>query len=369
MEVPTDARKSTVVPRPPIKFLVGIEDKPYFHWQLPILAESLCNKIPEGWELLVVISNNHAPLSEDLTRILVTYDLTYFTAPNHAATHAIDFSESPKGYLAWNRIQPLAAVAEHVNNDDLVCLMDTDIFLYQDLNLGIFPTGNALGENWHIKKEPFFSSDENPKGIHLQTLLKAIGCSQPFKPGGVFVFLTGKTIKNAKFVQDCFRFTQILYLAGKIADQTKEKIWMVEMPCFALALTANGIQYDLINPPEFGVKFHDDEVISSGSFYHYYRKRTEDHAGAFYESPWCKGDFFASNLLEANLDEFYAVARTDQEQYFFQLARTAKHKLGLSTRASQPCRRLPPTQTPDSILEWVKTYQGQFSGKNGAHAV
>lgn len=329
-EIQPDEAQSTLVERSSVKFLVSIEDKPYFHWQLPILAESLCYKIPQSWELLVVVLNNHGPLSEAMTQVLTAYELTYFTAMNPGANQEIDFSCDTKGYLGWNKIQALSAVSDYVKNDDLVYLMDSDIFVFQDLNFQIFPSGNALCEHWLIKNEPFLSSDGDQTGINLQTLLDAMGCPQAFKPGGVFICLTGETVKNAKFIQDCFRFTQILFLAGRIMD-FKDKVWMAEMPCFALALAANDILYDLINPPELGVHFHNHEIISSGSFYHYYRKRTEKHAGAFFESPWSKQDFFTRNFLEADLDSFYTDACTEQERYFFELARTAKQKLGLDT--------------------------------------
>jgi hypothetical protein len=38
----------SVVQRNPVKFVVGIEDKTYFHWQLPILLESFKDKLPVG---------------------------------------------------------------------------------------------------------------------------------------------------------------------------------------------------------------------------------------------------------------------------------------------------------------------------------
>jgi len=363
-----DEEHRTLVEQSSVKFLVALEDKPYFHWQLPILAESLCHKMPQGWELLVVVLNDHAPLSETLTEILQVYDLTYFTTSNPGATQVIDFSHSSKGYLGWNKIQALNAVSDYVRDEDLVYLMDTDIFVYQDLNFNIFPTGNALCEHWLLKKEPFLSEKEDPKGINLQGLLAALGCSEPIKPGGVFICLTGETVRNAKFVQDCFRFTQILYLAGRIVD-LKDRVWMAEMPCFTLALTANGIPYDLINPPELGVDFHNREDIQAGSFYHYYRQRTDHHGGGFYESSWCKQDFFNCNLLEANLDDFLSKARTKAEKYFFRLAKTAKHKLQLKANTQSQQKKLPPTQMPDFIVKWAKTHQRPYTQKIGAHAI
>lgn len=364
-----DKENVTPVEQSSVKFLVAIEDKPYFHWQLPILAESLCHKMPRGWELLVVVLNNHAPLSEALTETLMVYDLTYFTTTNPGLMQVIDFSHSPKGYLGWNKIQALKAVSDYVRDEDLVYLMDTDIFVFQDLNFHIFPTGNALCENWLLKQEPFLSSQEDHTGINLQGLLAALGCSQLFKPGGVFICLTGETVRNTKFVKDCFRFTQILYLGGRIASLDDGKVWMAEMPCFALALTANDIPYDLINPPELGVDFHDREEIEVGSFYHYYRQRTEVHGGGFYESPWCKQDFFTSNFLETNLDDFFAQARTEPEKYFFRLAQTVKHKLQLKSKVTRQHKKLPPTQMPDFIVKWAKTHQKPYTQKIGAHAV
>lgn len=315
----------SVVTRPPVKFVVGIEDKAYFHWQLPILAESLCSKIPMNWELLVVIANNHVPLSEALTHILITYDLTYFTAPNHPANHAIDFSESPKGYLSWNKIQPLASIAEHVRNDDLVCLLDTDIFLYQDLNVDVIPTANALADNWIIRENQFFTLRMEPYGVALPKLLDAMGCHNPFLPGGVIVFLTGATIKNQKFIQDCFRFTQILYLMGKMLDV--QKVWVAEMPCFALALTLNGIPYEILEHQEFSTQNVADPRIRPGTFYHYYHDLKDGGDGAFYHSQWYKQLFYSKNFLQEDVGQWSSHATTDHEKYFFELANKAKGRL------------------------------------------
>ena len=74
MNIPEEA-KTKFSDRPTVKFVVGIEDIPYFHWQLPILIESLVDKLPYGWELLVVVCNNHQPLSDSLIQVFLAYDV------------------------------------------------------------------------------------------------------------------------------------------------------------------------------------------------------------------------------------------------------------------------------------------------------
>jgi hypothetical protein len=266
MNIPGNA-KETLARRPAVKFVVGIEDKPYFHWQLPILIESLMDKLPHGWELLVVVCNNHMPLSESLTQVFLAYNIKYFTTTNYPQNENIEFAGGGDCYVAINRIQALSAVADYVGPDDLICLMETDIFLYKDLNLHVIPTTNSLAKNWIIQQELFFSLRRDPEGVNLSKLLEAMGCPHSFKPGGVILFLTGATVQNKKFIRDCFRFTQILYLMGKILEV--DQLWVAEMPCFALALTINGIPYDVIDDPEFFTLNVDYPSIRPGTFYHY----------------------------------------------------------------------------------------------------
>lgn len=311
--------------RPPVKFVVGIEDRTIFHWQLPIFIESLREQLPSGWEILVVICNNHETLSETLSHIIQTYGIRYFTTTNHPYNHSIDFSTGQDRYVPINRIQALSAVAEYVQPDDLVCLMETDIFLYQELNLDVIPTGNALSKNWIVGKERFFTFREESKGVNLQKLLEALDCVNDFQPGGVIIFLTGATIKNEKFIHDCFRFTQILYLMGRILEV--HKVWVAEMPSVALSMTLNAIPYDLLNESEFTTQNVATPAINPGSFYHYYHDLMDGGDGAFYQSKWYKQLFKKENFLKSDIRPYSSAATTDHEKYFFHLVERAQRRL------------------------------------------
>jgi len=317
-----------IVQRNPVKFVVGIEDKTYFHWQLPILLESLHTKLPVGWEMIVVVCNNHVPLSDTLSDIFHAYGVTYFTTTNHPMNEKMDFSDGVDFYVPLNRIEALNAVADHIQPDDLICLLETDIFLYRDLNLEVFPTTNTLVEDWLIGQDQFFVDGQNPRGIKLQKLLESFDCPHTFKPGGVLLFLTGDTVKNKKFIQDCFRFTQILYLMGKIHQVPK--VWTAEMPCFALALTINGIPYNLTNSPEFLTRHASAPTVPPGTFYHYYRDLNDGQGGAFYQSRWYKHQFFETNMLKVNLSHYLSQATTPHEKFFFELANNARRRLNVS---------------------------------------
>ena len=318
--------------RRPVKIVVGIEDRTYFHWQLPILFESLLGQLPPDWDICVVVCNNHEALSEGLLQIVNTYNVKFVTGRNHPHSENIDFADGGEVYVPINRIEALAAIAGHVDNDDLVCLMDTDIFLYNDLNTEIFPDNNALSSNWIVNETPFFKlAEEDLTGVDLVKLLDAMGCTTPFKPGGVSVFLTGETVRNKKFVHDCFRFTQILYLIGKI--KAVPKVWVAEMPCFALALTANGISYDIIDNEEFAVSTFDRESVSPGTFYHYYHDLKDGGDGAFRHSVWHKQEYFDTDFLTSDIDRFHREAATDHERYFFELAKRGRQRLDAENAA------------------------------------
>ena len=320
--------KVTCTKRPAVKFVVGIEDKPYFYWQLPILIESLYKKLPQGWELIVVVCNNHKSLSESLTQVFHAYKTKYFTTTNYPRNENIDFAGGGDCYVAINRIQALSAVAHAVNPDDLICLLETDIFLYKNLNINVIPTTNSLAKNLIIQQELFFSWKQDPKGVNLSTLLAAMCCHQTFAPGGVTLFLSGATIQNHKFIRDCFRFAQILYLMGKIIGV--KKVWMSEMPCFALALTMNGIPYDVIDDPEFSTLNLDDPIIRPGTFYHYYHDLRDGEDGAFYGSKWYKQLFWSKNFLQEDISYWSSRATSQHEKYFFELAKKARLRLHVS---------------------------------------
>jgi hypothetical protein len=282
--------------------------------------------LPEHWEILVVVCNDHAPLSDTLLHVFERYGITYLTGANHPANENIDFAGGGDHYAPFNRIEALRAVAPHVRDEDLVFLLDTDNFLYRDLDVDIFPSGNAVCANEIIDQAPFFSHGRAGDGVDLQRLLKVVGCRTSFKSGGVAVFLLGRTVRNKKFVADCFRFTQVVYLLGKIAGLKSRTTWISEMPCFALSLTANAITYEVIDSRAFLVE--KSASVAPGTFYHYYGDLKDTSVeGAFYDSDWHKQWYFDADFLETNLDDPFRAAVTPHEQYFFELAKRAHRRL------------------------------------------
>jgi hypothetical protein len=310
-----------------VKFVVGLEDRVYMRWQLSILLESLRGKLPEGWEPWVVVCNDHRPLSVDLQRLLKVYGVRHFTGANHPRRETMDFAAGDDVYVPINRIEALNVVADHVGDDDLVCLTETDIFLYGELNRRVFPTGNALFDNWIVRQEIFFTHGGagEQAGVRLPLLLEAMGVGTPFKPGGVTIFLDADTVRRKKIIQDAFRFAQVLYLLGTIV--AVPKIWIAEMPAVALALTANGVDFELLTAPEFTTQNHDHATIPSGTFYHYYHDLRDGGDGAFRGSQWYKHEFTFENFLARDLSPYAERATTDHEREFFEVARRAQRRV------------------------------------------
>lgn len=316
---------------PRVYIVHGIEDRPYFHWQLAIMFESLVGQLPEGWEIRVVVCNNHMPVSEELLHIFDTYGVTHHTGESHADNHHMDFAGGGDRYVPMNRVEALNIISGHVSPEDIVCLMDSDIFLYGDLQPDLFPRNNAMASNWIIAQERFFQfSTQDTKGLALPKLLEALGIEQEFKPGGVMIFLTGDTLQrnDRKVVRDCFRFLQILFLAGKILELPDHGIWVAEMACFAMAMYPNGIEYDLLDIEQFAVQEQHAEELPEGTFYHYYTDINDTGSrGPFFESQWHKQLFNRQNFLLSDIDSFLDVAKGKVEIRFMTLAKQARDRL------------------------------------------
>jgi hypothetical protein len=313
---------------PDTTFVIGIEDKPYFWWQTAIWLESLRDKLPAGWRTYVVVCNDGKEISPELRNILTSYDTEFARATNHASSRRIDIGwKGGDCHAALNRVEALSAAAATVRDEDLICLLDSDIFLFGDLNLDIMPKGCAAARNWHIETRPFFSTvDKNGgKGVDLYKLLEAIGCEQPFLPGGVNVFVAGKVARDAKFIADCYRFAHALFLLARAAGV--EVAWMAEMPCFTLAMSANGIAYELLERKELIVSDCDEETIPYGTFYHYYSDPKDFGRTAFRNSKWHKQAYVSEDFLKTDFAPFAHKSATDHERYFFQLAKKARQRL------------------------------------------
>ncbi len=316
---------------PRVHIVHGIEDRSYFHWQLAIMFESLVGQMPAGWEIKVVVCNNHSPISKQLQHILDTYNVQHYTGESHADNHHIDFAGGGDRYVPMNRVEALNIVSQHVSPDDLVCLMDTDIFLYGELKQDLFPQGNAMASNWIIGQEKYFQFAANDtKGLNLPRLLEALGCEKEFKPGGVMVFLTGDTLQrnDRKVIRDCFRFLQIHFLAGKILDMPQHGVWVAEMACFAMAMYPNGIDYELLEIEQFAVQEQHADELPEGTFFHYYTDiNDESSLGPFYHSQWHKQLFTGQNFLKSDIDSFLDVALGKAEICFMTLAKRARDRL------------------------------------------
>lgn len=309
-------------------FVLGIEDLPFFWWQTAIFLESLRGKLPDGWRTLVVVCKNHGPISDELGEIISTYKADVAQGTNYAQSNKLDFGwNGGQSYAALNRVEALSVAADWVDDDDVICLLDSDTFFYRDINFDIMPKRCAAPLNWHVEAEPFFSSVKNNqgRGVNLAKLLEAIGCDETFRPGAVNVFVTGKVAKNRKFVADCFRFAQSLYLLGRIAGAPNT--WLAEMPCFTLAMTANGIAWDLLEKIEFLVSSSGETEIPTGTLYHYYADPMDNGNGAFRGSKWHKQAYRQENFLLSDFRQFVEDAKTEHEKYFFQLALSARERL------------------------------------------
>ncbi|MCR9138470.1 MAG: PqqD family protein [Alphaproteobacteria bacterium] len=323
-----ERREADLTAHVPTTFVIGIEDKPYFWWQTAIFLESFRGKLPLGWKTYVVVCNNRHPISHELQAIFDAYETDFDVATNHAQTNLIDVgNKGGECHAALNRVEALAVAGQTVGKSELIALLDSDIFLYGDLNLDIMPNGCAMPRNWHIEKDIFFSTvDINKgKGIDLHKLLDAMGCEQQFLPGGVNVFMTGEVAQNEKVIADCFRFAHALFLLARAADV--ELAWIAEMPCFALALTANNIKYELREEKELLVSDCDEESIPAGTLYHYYSDPGDFGRAAFRDSKWHKQAYRDVDFLRSDLRQLSKEARTDHERYFFQLAKAARDRL------------------------------------------
>jgi hypothetical protein len=310
-----------------MRFVFGVEDRPYFHWQLAIFFESLLGQLPSGWDITVVVCNDHAEFSAEMTRLLDLYGVQSIAATNHAHSHAIDYAAGHHGYVALNRVEALRAIADYVDVDDVVCLMDTDLFLFGGLREDLFPARDAMASNNIVGDRLFLGRGSEEIGIDLQKLLDALGCHTELRRGAVSVFLTGRTLHNAKVIRDCFRFAQVVYQLGKIANLPDHHVWMSEMACFAMSLTVNGIDYALLDDPQFAVPVPEQAEVAPGSFFHYYVDVNDRLGAPFAGSHWHKQLFRDRDFLREDLGSFLAVAQTDVERRFFELAMAASRRL------------------------------------------
>ena len=318
------------------RFVQGIEDRPYFHWQVAIFLESMVGQLPQGWDIVYVVCNNHQHISAELQHIFATYGVRYFTGASPADNHDIDFAGGGDRYVPMNRVEALNVIRRHCAPDDVICLMDSDIFLYGALSPSLFPTGNAMTKNWIIGQEKYFQfSTQDTLGLSLPKLLSALGYEQEFKPGGVLVFLTGEALiqNDGKLVQDSFRFLQILYLAAKILALPPHGSWVAEMACFAMAMYPSELDYELLEVEEFAVPSPGVSKPREGTLFHYYADLNDGCTGPFEGSQWHKQLFSEDNFLLADIESFLEVAESDAARRFLTLACVARDRLYGDARA------------------------------------
>ena len=100
------------------------------------------------------------------------------------------------------------------------------------------------------------------------------------------------------------------------------------MPCFALALSANGIPYDVVDREGLRFVVTKPREIPPGAFYHYYADPADGNGdGAFRDSKWCKQDYRDRDFLWTDFEAHAARAASEHERFFFQLARRAGLRL------------------------------------------
>ena len=99
------------------------------------------------------------------------------------------------------------------------------------------------------------------------------------------------------------------------------------MPCFTLAMTANGVPWDLLDNQEFLVSSCREAAIPAGTLYHYYADPADDGNAAFLDSKWHKQAYRQEDFLLSDFSKFSADAKSDHEKYFFQLALKARERL------------------------------------------
>ena len=310
------------------KFVIGIEDRPEHHYQSAIFAESLAKHLSPGDEIFVVVCNDGRPLSNELETLFDVYQdnvrCLFGRAFSNIPCDALSGSCNP----AMNKIEALNVVGDHCQDTDMVILTDADVFLYREFNPRCIPTKNTLAANEICAERPFYYPEHSQVGVDLDLLLRSLGCDTRMKPGGVSIFLDGRTVKNRKFRNDCLRFCQLVYVAAHIVI-VEIRAWMSEMVGYALALTYNQIDYDVMDIIEFSTVNVTDRAIKKGSFYHYYVDVRDNgyRQGAFVGSLWQKHDYRFSSLLDDNLEYFLAKSVTDHEKYFFEIAIAARDKL------------------------------------------
>ena len=321
------------------KFVFGIEDKPKFYSEVAIFTESLIGYLENDDEICVVISNDNEEISNDLKKIGEIYkDKLIFLIGRNFRGNILDYTNYTIN-PGMNKIEALKVVSSYCKDDDMIIHTDSDLFLYKKFNKKCIPKKDTLSWNWIIEEDsknrkdrsPFFTyGNKELKGIWTPELLEIMGCTMEYRGGGVSGFYTGKTLKNNKVVDDCFRFAHLLHTVANIlgGESGSIKTNASDMPCYALSLTYNEIDYDVKEIEEFTVDNISDKKIKEGSFYHYYHDIRDGLYGAFYKSKWYKQMYYEKNLLlDEDLDKYFEESNSDHEKHFFNLAVKARNKI------------------------------------------
>jgi hypothetical protein len=94
-----------------------------------------------------------------------------------------------------------------------------------------------------------------------------------------------------------------------------------------MALTPNGIDYALLDAPQFAVPAPQQASVPGGTFFHYYADVNDGRGGPFAASEWNKQLFRDRDFLLEDLEGFRAGAQTDVERRFFELSIAARARL------------------------------------------
>ena len=101
-------------------------------------------------------------------------------------------------------------------------------------------------------------------------------------------------------------------------------LWMA---CFAMAMTPNDIEYEVLDTPLFTVTQPGTDAMPEGTFFHYYTDRHKGRGGPFVDSEWHKQLYRDRDFLKADLESFARNAASKIEQEFFALAMRARDRL------------------------------------------
>ena len=275
-------------------FVFGIEDKTYLNWQMEMFIYSACKPTkPDKFKkskispdnILVVVFNDYEPLSPYLANILGHYGVKHIKAYNYGRRDKLrEYHEGGIEELEYAGANKLYAICEAWKRDyhkdyKYLALLDSDIFVYRYVNFHVFPFQNTtIAWNWLVDaKTEFFSNAEKAhdedKGVDLPKLLESLHVKQEdiegMSTGSVFMFFKSEDLAK-NLINDLVAFKDIIWRTSRLI---RHPAWIIDMPCYSLALANNGVKVDTVHLAEFDSTNMSKESwgqeVMPGSFVHY----------------------------------------------------------------------------------------------------